>query len=152
MMFEPSLTRLAACRFLPESSSVFFSKFFFGYQCWPKLVGERIILIDLMSHDDRLPSCQQRSFWWVLSLPNKSQPLDQRKGAVTIASLLRSVPAHLVQWLLGWSLPLDVVDVGLPSSYPKCLMREARSCKLYTQPCVSSPFCSNSYGMSDSFC
>ena len=37
-----------------------------------------------MSHDDRLPSCQQRSFWWVLSLPNKSQPLFRGKGLLRL--------------------------------------------------------------------
>ena len=56
----------------------------FGYQCWPKLVLGRIILIDLMSHDDMLPPCQQRSFWWVLSLPNKSQPLGRGKGLLRL--------------------------------------------------------------------
>ena len=61
-----------------------------------QIVLDWIILIDLKPHDDRLPSCLLRLIFLMSPPPvHRIATHVIGVGAVTIASLLRSILAHL---------------------------------------------------------
>ena len=79
-----------------------------------------IILIDLKPHDDIYAVVHRRLIFWLVIHPSIcSQPIVMGK------ELLRLPPFYakcllIYAYSLWTSLPYAVIDVGLPSSYPKC--------------------------------